>query len=353
MRAGKAACVDGAQVGEMLAGAWRREPLPGEPFAGELPRIIHLLVNSGAAALVWRRLRESFPADSPISAELRQVCRHNTLQAARREQEIRGLLTLLRSAGVEPVLIKGWAVARLYPEKGLRPYGDIDLCVAPTQYALAKRILTSAEDLGCPVDLDHDEVDRLDVRRWEELFSRSVLVRLGDAEVRVMSPEDHLRLLCIHLLKEGARRPLWLCDIALAVEERPAGFDWSLCLGAAEPQANWVATAVALAGRLLGAKIDGTPAARLAGRLPAWLVPAVLRQWGEPLRAAPSPMRWQLRRRPAGLVCALRDRWPNPLEASVATRSRLAGRSPLPLQIKTYLAPERVRKLLRGGAAGG
>jgi len=29
--------------------------------------------------------------------------------------------------GVEPILGKGWAIARLYPERGMRPYGDIDL----------------------------------------------------------------------------------------------------------------------------------------------------------------------------------------------------------------------------------
>lgn len=329
----------------ILADAWRSEPPSFKCSADELRRVAPLLASSGAAALAWWRLRNTHLAGRAEAVGLRDTHRLNTLHAARREQDTRRLFTLLRSEGVEPILIKGWAVARLYPEKGLRPYGDIDLCIAPSQYALAKRVLMSVEDLGCPVDFDHDEVDRLDARSWDDLFSRSVLVRLGKAEVRMMSPEDHLRLLCIHLLKEGARRPLWLCDVALAVESRPEDFDWNLCLGENEPQTNWVACTVALAGALLGARLEGTPAAGLTDRLPRWLVPSVLGQWGEPFRGAEPPIRWQLRH-PAGLPQALRNRWPNPLEAMVATLSPLHDRTPLLAQLKTYFDPSRAGKLL-------
>lgn len=337
----------GERVASLLAGSWRSAPpTPPEISPEELERLAPLLLSFGAAPLCWRRIRHWAAGDGRAADDFRDTHRYNTLRAARHEQDVRRLFRLFRSSGVEPVLIKGWAVARLYPEKGLRPYGDIDLCVAPSQYALAKRVLASAQDMNVPVDLDHDEVGRLDVTRREGLFSRSILVRLGDEEVRVPCAEDHLRLLCIHLLKEGARRPLWLCDIALAVESRPEGFDWNLCLGESEPQANWVACTVALAGALLGARLEGTPAAGLTDRLPRWLAPSVLGQWGEPFRGAEPPMRWQLRR-PAGLPRALRNRWPNPLEALVATMSPLRDRTPLPAQLRTYFDPSRAGKLLR------
>jgi hypothetical protein len=337
---------DGSTVRSLLAGAWRPEPLSVDCSAEELCRVAPLLASSGADALAWRRLRDTDLAGRAEAAGLRDVHRLNTLQAGRREYETRRVFTLLRTSGVEPILIKGWAVARLYPERGLRPYGDIDLCVSPADYARARATLDAPDDRNCWVDLDHDEVDRLDTRPWEELYSRSVLVRLGDEEVRVPCAEDHLRLLCIHLLKEGARRPLWLCDVALAVESRPEGFDWDLCLGESEPQANWVACTVALAGALLGARLEGTPAAGLTDRLPRWLAPSVLGQWGEPFRGAEPPIRWQLRR-PAGLPRALRNRWPNPLEAMVATMSPLRDSTPLPAQLRTYFDPSRAGKLLR------
>jgi hypothetical protein len=39
------------------------------------------------------------------------------------------VVTRLREGGVEPVLVKGPSIARLYPERGLRPFEDLDFCV--------------------------------------------------------------------------------------------------------------------------------------------------------------------------------------------------------------------------------
>ena len=43
--------------------------------------------------------------------------------------------------------------------------------------------------------------------------------------------EDQLRQLCLHLLRHGACRPLWLCDVAVMLESLPGDFDWDRCLG--------------------------------------------------------------------------------------------------------------------------
>jgi putative nucleotidyltransferase-like protein len=66
---------------------------------------------------------------SNAALDLRQAYRYEVLQAALREHQLIQSLKLLRSARIEPMLAKGLAVARLYPERGLRPYGDIDLYV--------------------------------------------------------------------------------------------------------------------------------------------------------------------------------------------------------------------------------
>ena len=47
----------------------------------------------------------------------------------------------LQAHGIDPVLIKGWAVNRLYPEGIVRPAGDIDLVVPDGEYARAKTLL--------------------------------------------------------------------------------------------------------------------------------------------------------------------------------------------------------------------
>jgi hypothetical protein len=128
------------------------------------------------------------------------------LSALIHEREIADVLALLRAEGIEPVLVKGWAIARLYPDAGLRPYGDIDLCIRPDQFAQAGRALECLEDIdGHYVDLHcgftrigqtkaqdgggqdirrlhrfrRFRINRDDMLAWDELFSRSQLAPLG------------------------------------------------------------------------------------------------------------------------------------------------------------------------------
>jgi hypothetical protein len=279
----------GLAVSRSLSGAWRESPQPANLLENELAAIVPLLCQSGAGALGWWRIRTSALAHSSAGDQLRQVYRKFRLSALIHEREIKQVLSLLSDAGIEPVLVKGWVMARLYPDRALRPYGDIDLCVPECQFAQVRRTLKRVETIAGPfVDLHAGFANiggaahpraRTD-ESWHELLERSHLVLLDDQPVRVLSPEDHLRILCLHLLRSGAWRPPWLCDVALAVESRSRNFDWNLCLGRDSLHADWVACTIGLAHHLLGARVDDTPVAERARRLPRWLVPALLRQWG-------------------------------------------------------------------------
>ena len=313
---------------------------------------------------------------------LQEVYRRERLSALIHQREIAYVLSLLRAAGIEPVLVKGWAIARLYPDAALRPYGDIDLCIRPDQFAKANAALKCLEDikghyvdLHCgfarigqtkPQDLGRDfrrfsrlrrlGNDKEAMREWDELFSRSQLVPLTASSVqsptsnvrlpspprgegleerpahptrvRILCHEDHLRLLSLHLLRSGARRPPWLCDVALLLEavqsptskvqspirtgshsDRVWGssptiregstivqnqggtgndFNWDVCLGSGvdrntKRNLNWIAVTIGLAQQLLRAEVPEIANQALAERvrnLPRWLAPAVLSQWG-------------------------------------------------------------------------
>ena len=112
----------GRLVASALAGAWRASPEPPPPSLSPaaLTEITPLLLRTGAASLGWWRVRSSELHTSAAAHELRQAYRMYTLQAGRKEDQIVQAITLLRSAGVEPLLVKGLAVARLYPERGLQ-----------------------------------------------------------------------------------------------------------------------------------------------------------------------------------------------------------------------------------------
>jgi hypothetical protein len=327
----------GRLVAEILSGTWRDSPPAPQISAEELSEVAPLVLKSGAAALAWRAVRTSDLRTTPAANQLQQAYRLHVLQAAIHESEIQSIMVLLESAGVEPVLVKGWAVARLYPEKGLRPYGDIDLCFRPDQYAAATEVLRSAEGSKFSVD-SHEGFSKLDRASLEELLERSRTVELGGVKIRLLALEDQLRILCTHLLRHSAWRPLWLCDIAAAVESRPADFDWGVCLGDEGREADWVACAIGLAHQLLGARVADTPVAERAGRLPRWFVPHVLKNWNAPFAEHFPPLSYRkpmasFLRNPAGIIEAIRVRWTDPIEATIRMKAPFNDMPRLPLQL--------------------
>jgi hypothetical protein len=237
---------------------------------------------------------------------------------------------------VDPLLVKGWAVARLYPQPGLRPLGDIDLCVHPEQRDAAKTRLARPDLSAFGVDLLHEELERLGKAGWSALYARAETVNLGSTLIRVIGPEDHLAFLCMHLLRHGAWRPLWLVDIAVALESRPQNFDWDRSLGVNKRRADWIACAIGLAHYLIGAEIDGTPVAERARRLPNWLPRSVLQRWDIPgLWSGGNtyvPVATYIRR-PRELAAGLRYRWPDPIYATVALNGPFNRAPRLPFQV--------------------
>lgn len=324
-----------------LLGSWRQHPPDHDLTAGELAAAAPLLIARGEGALVWWKVRQSLRCTSPPALKLREAYRFQVLQSEFYEQAIRRLARSLRATGVEALLGKGAAAARFYPEPGLRPAGDVDLYVRPDQYPYAVSLLDhfnrQVSDSGLfSVDL-HNGVPELDDRSFGELIRRSREVcELG---LRVFGPEDHLRLLCLHALRHGLVRPLWLCDIAAALESQTSKFEWDYFFGGVARRAEWCRVALRLARQLLGARLDEYQLAAVApAPLPDWLPSAVIKQW-QTLRTphgrrAPVTLHLRLR---AGLTQALVERWPNPIEATVALRGDFDARPRFRFQLASYL----------------
>jgi hypothetical protein len=225
--------------------------------------------------LVWRQLGSSAPPVRP----LRQAHRRYILECGTLEDHLEETLGRLRSAGLDPIHIKGWSTARLYPDAGLRPYSDIDLCLPERLLRKAMPILNQGGGLRGVVDL-HESVPDLPDRTWDEVFRRSRLVHLHNSDVRILGPEDHLRLTCFHLLRHGAGCPLWLCDVAVILESIPVEFDWDYCLHGSRARKNWLLAVIGLAVRLLDARVADRAVFEQASRLPPWLGQTILRRWG-------------------------------------------------------------------------
>jgi hypothetical protein len=294
----------------------------------DLDKLRPLAVATGASGLIWRRVRSSPLAQTATAAEFRDRFRMQVLHHRAHELEIIRAFSCLRSAGIEPILAKGWAVARLYPELGLRPYGDIDLCVHPDRYQDALSLIEGPKGPNAPLDIQAS-FKRLD-RTYDDLHARSQRIRLGNIDVRVAGLEDHLRFLCIHMLRHGLWKPLWLCDVALIMESLPPDFDWGRCLSGGEVQSQWVICSLKMAGVLLGAKVPANLES-MAVDVPDWLLHAVLRQWetaNHYMRENPL-QGFRLRELPR----ALRLRWPNPIQATVSMGAGFNSYPRFPLQL--------------------
>lgn len=301
--------------------------------ADDLAVVAPLLLNSGGGAMGWWQIRHSSLSDTPVAHELHQAYRLHTLQAAVKEMEISQVFAYLRSQGLEPLLGKGWAIARQYPEPGLRPYGDIDLYVRPEEYADYVAVLKNPGARGWNIDL-HRGAAELDDRDFADLYARSQLLELHGTEVRIFGPEDLLRLLCLHFLKEGALRPLWLCDIAVGINSLGENFEWAYFLRGNIRRTEWVLCTLELAHTLLGAGVNGLPSEARVTRLPHWLIPEVLAQWGtgKVTKGRRVPLASQLRN-PVRLLQSLWERWPNAIEATVGMKGSFNNWPRLPYQL--------------------
>jgi len=329
----RAAWRRGRLIQQVLAGAWRSVPPRFALQPDELDDIVPALIQTWTSALAWWRLRHSELRECRGAARLRDAFRHHRLRAAILEGEIAQIVTRLHQAGVVPILAKGWTVARLYPEIGVRPFADIDLFVRPEQYEAA----ALAAGIDVPpglVDL-HSGIADLDDRDLGDIYRRTRVMMIGGVEVRILGPEDELRYLCLHLVGHCFRWPMPLCDIGAAVESLPAGFDWAYCLDGAARRSRWTECALFLAHRLLGARIDHLPGAVRTLRLPRWLPPDTLHQWGAPkvpLVAMPA-----FRHGPRDLFAAVFSRWPSGTEATVLLDGSLNNLPRLPLQLRLFL----------------
>lgn len=241
-------------------------------------------------------------------------------------------LFFFRKKGIEPVLIKGWAASRNYPEPFRRVYSDIDIAVDPRVYQKALELIDIEK-----VNIDlHRGLRHLDTAGWDDLFAGSKLVNLSGIDIRLLRPEDHLRVLCVHWLNDGGiyKEKLW--DIFYAVKNRPADFDWERCLGAVgERRRFWIICTIGLAHRYLNLDICDLPFRDSAEKIPLWIKKALEREWASGQRLISLDICVHDR----GLFLAqLKKRMPpNPLQATIEMEGDLRARSRVYYQFASFL----------------
>lgn len=183
---------------------------------------------------------------------------------------------------IEPVLIKGLASAQNYPKSFQRTFSDIDLAVDPKEYDAAGEIIRVNQ---FNIDL-HRGLRHLDTLEWDELFKRTRFIKASETKIRVLGPEDHLRVLCVHWLNDGGADRTRLWDVFFALENRPSDFDWERFLFAVEPKRRqWLLTVIDLAKNYLGLELEENYAD--SHFLPEWVKRQVENEWKSDERLIP------------------------------------------------------------------
>jgi hypothetical protein len=215
----------------------------------------------------------------PTNEELRWYAIQKRARRARAELAFE----LFRAANIEPILIKGLAAAANYPPNIPRNFNDTDLAVSGQDFERARELCATERFVPLTVDL-HRELRDLDTRPWAELVERSQLVD----GIRILSPEDHLRVMCSHWLLDGGANQGRLWDIYYAVKNRPDNFDWTECFsGIPEHRRKWIVYTIGVAADRLGLELAGLPIAEEAANVPRWMLRCIDREWRSGRKIAP------------------------------------------------------------------
>lgn len=260
--------------------------------------------------------------------------RWHLLMTKKFERQIADAFEIFRKQGIEPLLIKGWAVARYYPRDKPRFFGDVDIAVAAEHYDKASRMVTGPELAFLPIDL-HRELRSLDTLPWKAIIDRSEVIETVSGNIRVPCGEDHLRILCVHWLTDGGayRDKLW--DVYHLIDNRRDDFDWDRAVGSVNPvRQGWIKTTIAIAHKYLGLPVDDLPFAQDVRKVPIWIERALAKEWATDVRLL--PLHTVLRDHKKFWQQIMKRVPPNPIQATIEMEGRFDARTRFFYQIGNY-----------------
>lgn len=252
--------------------------------------LVELASLHGVVALVRRNLlaldaRSTLP--DPVFRAIDQASAQIAFDGLLHLHQTRLAVDALRQAGIEPILLKGHALAALvYDDPLVRPSSDVDLLVRRSEIDAACTALErlggqlpspetttvqretsydlplmfpSAGGKASLLELHWDLAPRglfaLDLDAWR---ARAVEFTLEGQVVSRLSHEDMLLHLALHMRKHRYVGLRWLCDVAELLRRFAASLDWAYVRRTAQAAGLSVLlyTSLQLAEQLFEAPVD-------------------------------------------------------------------------------------------------
>ncbi len=214
----------------------------------DFDRFLDLAREEGLSGFLFKNLKEnglirSFPV--PVQKSLRESYLLSLTSNIVLMNDLSRVLLSLEEKGIRTIVLKGAALLeRVYPDVGVRPVMDIDLLICEENEGLSGILeglgyrLTSTcpkiyNNGRTPIDIhtDIDSFTRLGSIPYAPKLDTAALWEGGSPwgasfnSVRILSPEDNILTLSIHLVKHSFLRLLWLIDIIEVIKGNP-NIDW-------------------------------------------------------------------------------------------------------------------------------
>lgn len=217
--------------------------------------------------LLYNRLSSVCPeaVPAPLLESLRGHCKSIAIRNLSATAELRRLLLLMESKGIDTLPYKGPLLTKmLYEDLELRQFGDLDIVIQPEDMQSVEKLLVAegyrpyfgektAAELNAYMksknehtyDFYHDRKQffiEIHWRFWPSFFSsvnpkdiwhRREPDELAGITVSNFKIEDYLIILCMHGSRHQWERLSWLCDIALLLQKYP-NLDWQQVFNLAE-----------------------------------------------------------------------------------------------------------------------
>jgi|GEM_PF-665442 len=214
------------------------------------PLVYRMLLTRGADLEVPKATLQAFKLASQ-KAEIRST---------RFFEKLHLVLSAFKEVGIDVLALKGTHLAALvYGDIALRPMNDVDLLIHHADLEAAARVLTNlgfyqdpvnqrncryqaTDDDTChhlkpfqhpdapPIELHYalETPSKIRTIDTEDLWSRANLKQIAGVDVFILSPEDLLLHLCLHIAIHHVFQVklLSLCDIPTVIEHYREQIDW-------------------------------------------------------------------------------------------------------------------------------
>jgi hypothetical protein len=280
----------------------RQRPVPAPVVSDDEWGIwLRSVRGHGVSALIYSWLAAQPVAMRPpvaVMSRLQDEYILRTAQAGYRRIQLQRVLATLKAEQIEPVLLKGAALAETdYVQPELRPSVDIDVLVPPADYARSREALCRSGyqahrgEQPRPVEWNCSEeliplpgshqisvelhwslspyaqvIREVDV---QSLFERTSLVSCPTYIFRTLDTADALVYLCLHLLYKHPHliRLIWLHDIHLLAQRVQEIATWQEIV---ELSIRWQGRLAVAQALDLAAAWFGTAVPAMVGDLQRW-----------------------------------------------------------------------------------